>query len=551
MLSKDVKEFIIMFVDPEWNEKTEQLVTVFDHALDIPPDRAVGKLPELINSALTALSVAKPTDFENLIPAINKIEQFGKHIMSFVAPEKLQKRPRDSQGFEKSAWFLSDVLKDGLGLVPYNCSLEANPEKCRTPEKYFCAAYSTRNAESHVAPTMDCHTAMKNVLYILCVYLLIVKKYARKIEQVYHFSLIQQEMDLLSYTKKILFDYKEQRAFYVPLEWISRSGADSKKQTLQVSEIINKPDQRIKLTGQAGSGKTFFLKNLEYRLAEAINTAQNNCVYTIPVYIKLIDLLANDHASLHKLFAERTGLSEEFAKTNIASSNFLLLLDGYDEISDRELKRTLAAQLDQLIRDGAQIIITDRAVAASAIPLSNLLTEYYPQKLSEKEYSALIEKYCNDRPGKAELLEKLKSVPAYFSGFKTPLQIRRLCELCSYNGTIPESPSELTDQYISFLLDREAQEKKNPNTQPLQVFLCALSFEEGAPWLELKVHSVFANWKEKLGYTFADTMECFHLALDLGLLCCVDGVKMRYNFSDEEFSVAFQDLGERLGLLDI
>ena len=551
MLTEKVKELIISYVLSDIKD-AEYLVTVFDHALDIPPvNSSLGKLKGLVTSGLEALSEAKVTELENMIPLVNKIEQFGKHILFLVYPEKLHKKPHDRYGAEKAQWELSNVLKqEGLAMVQDNFNLNSDPEKHSAPEKYIVIAYMTRNAESHNTPTMDNGVAYQYVKGILCAYCLIVRKYAKQIEKIYQFSVINQKMDLPEYLKKITSEYKDQRSVYVPLEWISRGTTNKKDQRLQVSQIIQDPNLRVKIAGQAGSGKTFFLKNLEYCLADAIKTDENN-IFTIPVYIKLIDLLTQDRASLLKLFVEKTGLPEDYVSENMASNSFLLLLDGYDEISDREIKRSLAAQLDQLIRDGAQIIIADRAVAPGAIPLSNMLMEYNPQELSENEYRRLIENYCAESAVKKELLERLTNTPVFFARFKTPLQIRQLSEVCNHTGTVPESPSQFTDQYISFLLGREAQEKKNPNTQPLRVFLCALSLEGGAPWSELKIHSVFAKWKEKLGYTYTDTMDCFHIALDLGFLGLVDGDEMKYDFVDEEFSIAFQDMAERMGFYDI
>ena len=359
-------------------------------------------------------------------------------------------------------------------------------------------------------------------------------------------TLIHNSIDLSKYAKAIREAYKPMKEAYVPLSWLIPSEKESVNNTVNSDSIIMNPAHQLRITGQAGSGKTFFLKNIEYRLAQKLLQNSANSI-VLPVFIKLIDISSPANTSLTDMFAERLKLSQSLAKEIIAAPCIVLLLDGFDEISDPGIRRSVAFQVDMLLEEGAQVLITDRGSGSSI--LSRKLKDCLPQKLIPSDYSAFVSKYALSETIKAELNRIVSETGAFPVPLKTPLQIKQYIEMCEYSGQAVYADGPFTDSYIEYLIGREYQEKKDFNAEPLKVLLCGLSLENGAPWQKIRIQKIFADWKTKLGYVNTDTIACFQLALELGFLKSTGNDC--YNFSSVEFEVAFQGISEKLGLLEL
>ena len=573
MLTKDTKEYLCKKLanlnrsNNKLNiDNINRMMETFDHSLEIVPHESVELVTTLIKNAIEDFVYGGMEKAPESVQGINKIEQYSKHIMYIVNPDKMHSNPLREwfSGRNRnidSEWELADVYKEGLELVDPSINLKKKGEKAIralienpntrivAPEGYYLIAYVARNEESHEAIKRDEYLAYQVVLSIIMSYLLIADKYSLRIESLYAYTKIQNSMNLNDYYNQILNEKKDRIKKYVPLSWINstKNGVGS---LLLPDGIRNLKRRQIKVVASAGSGKTFFLEKIECMLAQAFFRPDND-THLVPVYLRLIDLLRKESNSIEELFAEKTGIAIENIEEYMCNSSIVLLLDGYDEISDLNLKRNIAVKIDSLVSSNANIIITDREVN-SRIPLSKGLVCYIPQKMNAKNYKSLIYTYTQNDDIRDQLLSKLENDPSFFElNYETPLKVVNMIEICDFNGAIIDDQSDLTDAYIQYIFDRESQQKKNPLTKPLQRLMAGLALDAldvDGLFSEAMILASFAKWK--LGGE-CDTDACFALALQLGFIVRdLDESSTKYRFYNDEFFVSFLDSAEEMGMLD-
>ncbi len=549
------------------NENTlKKMIEVFDHSLDIEPVQDVAMAPINIVNAIERYLEGGMEKAPECVEVFNKIEQYSKHILFATKPKLLNTTPERKwdQAHKNNSkdWELKDVYVEGLKILDEKIqlkkegdalvdSLVKNPTiPISSLKDFYLVAYSTRNLEDHWAIKREAYLANKVILCVIMAYMLIADKYSTVIEKLYGYARVKNCLDIDDFLKKVLSEKQNKLNRYVPLAWIEYSKNNNNKMLLpdKVEELSQK---HIRIVGDAGTGKTVFLEKIECLLAQRCIDSEKK-YNLIPIYLRLIELSRQGLSSIKALFINKTGISEDEADALMVNKSILLLLDGYDEIStaDKALKREIAIEVETLVSRDANIIITDRSLN-SMPPLSKDLLCYTPQKMVQSNYKELISKYSQNEDIKNELLRKVDSSPEFFDrGFNTPLKIVNLVEICDFNGTIIEDQSNIKNAYIQFLFDREAQQKKNPLTKPLQRLLAGLALEDEESFSEAMILSVFSKWKTKLGYE-CDTDACLSLAIQLGIIVEeADDSHIEYHFN-EDFYVAFLDLADRFGLIDL
>ncbi len=570
MLSEEAKsglcEKILLYltgVNKNITESTlKRMIDIFDHSLEIEPVNDVELVPVILRDEIEKFLARGVDKSYECVKGINVIEQYCKHIMYSVRPYLLSTAPKrewdSGNGSTGKKWQLADVYKEGLRLVEPGKNLTQESAKALEalkenpispvafPEGYYYIAYVTRNNESHDAIKRHPYVANQVALCIIMTYLLIADKYSSAIESRYEYAKISKYIDLHEYLNAIVAEKSMRLEKYVPLSW--KEYSRGKENVLLLPDrITGLPKQQLKVVGHAGSGKTFFLEKIELLLAQNYFNP-DNVSHLIPVYLRLIDLIGTTSDSIEALFATKTGISIDAADEFMCNKNVLLLLDGYDEISEKSLKQRAAIKIDYLVHNNANIIVTDREIN-SRIPLSDGLECYIPQKLESVDIRHLIEMYAQKNEIKKDLLNKLDSTPEYFNSFDTPLKLVNLIEISDYNGAVLEDQSNLTGAYIQSLFDRESQKNKNPLTKPLQSLLAGLALEGEGPFSQAKISAIFTSWQTKLGYD-CSADACFRLATQLGILISSEE-ENQYTFCNEEFFITFLVMAEKIGLMDL
>ena len=81
---------------------------------------------------------------------------------------------------------------------------------------------------------------------------------------------------------------------------------------------------------------------------------------------------------------------------------------------------------------------------------------------------------------------------------------------------------DMTGDYIAMLMEREAVEKKEPNTRYLEYYLediaWVLANSQEKKQREAKILSIMAEVNRNKSFTAPDTLYCLNLAIGMGIL---------------------------------
>ncbi|BBO59961.1 NACHT domain-containing protein [Mycoavidus sp. B2-EB] len=126
----------------------------------------------------------------------------------------------------------------------------------------------------------------------------------------------------------------------------------------KVQDFLNSDKKVLLLLGEAGSGKSTFNRDLAVSLWEVYTQASAVKNSPIPVFIQLSSSELKSKPNLVERFFEIQGFSKEQIKELQTKHRFVLILDGFDEIRDRQQDFYKDNQLNNW-RD-AKIIISSR-----------------------------------------------------------------------------------------------------------------------------------------------------------------------------------------------
>ncbi len=152
-------------------------------------------------------------------------------------------------------------------------------------------------------------------------------------------------------------EIKDALANYVSLEGMPLDDSTRFDLKSKVQDFLNSDKKVLLLLGEAGSGKSTFTRHLAIGLWEAYlqpGTVEGN---PIPVFIQLSSL-PESNRNLVEAFFETQGFSKEQIKALQSEHRFVLILDGFDEIQDRQRNFHKDNHLDDW--KDAKIIVSSR-----------------------------------------------------------------------------------------------------------------------------------------------------------------------------------------------
>ncbi len=163
----------------------------------------------------------------------------------------------------------------------------------------------------------------------------------------------------LNYLKGLEKDREVKAALanYVSLEGMPLHDSTRFDLESKVRDFLNSDKRTLLLLGEAGSGKSTFNRHLAVSLWEAYTQADMIEDMPIPVFIELSSLSWSSQ-NLVEAFFEIQGFSKEQIKELQSKHQFVLILDGFDEIEHRQQIFYKDNELDDW-RD-AKIIISSR-----------------------------------------------------------------------------------------------------------------------------------------------------------------------------------------------
>lgn len=243
-----------------------------------------------------------------------------------------------------------------------------------------------------------------------------------------------------------LYDFYYQRS----IQWDDKT----KVRITSLDEIPSSGSCLIE--GHVGQGKSIFLR---YLCCQEIRKKTN---VRIPIFIELRFLSQkNDLKSLifdgfHKLGFQ---ISDDLLKTYAASGQFVLLLDAFDEVDEKEVSSSIK-YLDTLSSTfpALQIIVTSRPDSSLRGLALFRIIKLAP--LTPAEYEPILRKIVkDDKLAKEIRLAIRKSTSGVRSLLTTPLLITLLVIVYRSSQTIPDNIADFYNKLFEVVFQRHDQTK--------------------------------------------------------------------------------------------
>ncbi len=206
--------------------------------------------------------------------------------------------------------------------------------------------------------------------------------------------------------------------------------------------------KQLIILGRLGSGKTTFLK----RLAMLCNRG-NFLANQVPIFIELkFWAQIPEHPRLITFIAQELSASVDTIHQMLQAGHGLILLDGWDEISDQDHDRVLT-EIQQFAQDysGSHIVMTCRIAAREYI--FQQFTEVEIADFNPKQINIFTKKWFSPHNSmKTTFLNELEKRPSVKDWASNPLLLTLLCLRFKKLNKFPDSRLDLYDQVIEILL---------------------------------------------------------------------------------------------------
>lgn len=318
-------------------------------------------------------------------------------------------------------------------------------------------------------------------------------------------SLSEHINDIKSWSREIgfkdLLGVKNISAIYIELDTYLtplRSHIDpcELSQMKPLTRAVFDDESNCVILGQPGAGKTTSMKKLCSLFFDDKDTLHTK--YNIPLLIRLREInpiLGVQTVLLDKL-SEIIAISFQFKNykntftpdsidSNTVYSAFtallnelkpLIILDGFDEISDHETRENIVNELRSLSRilTTAKFVITCRSGEFN-YNLSNTST-FEIASLNDVQISMFVEKWLGNKDEGRKFITEVKNSPYADTAIK-PLALAHLCAIYERIGKIPDRPKTVYRKIVGLLIEEWDEQRSVKRVSSYAAFEADRKFE--------------------------------------------------------------------------
>jgi len=452
-----------------------------------------------------------------------------------------------------------DALKEaGYSGPNYKISV-VDPERIREAKllRHYVRAYQARNAVGHAVKASEREWGLRRNSVIM-VYLDKSLQYKDEINKVYSIQETKQHFKSHDYIKEVVADYRERAQRYVMVYWNSISNF-SDVEGIETKDLANdtRKSHVVKLIGPAGIGKSEALHYMQFRQANdwfyEDNWRKPDIVKEgkLPIYIPLIEL--RNGITIREKMCNVLKVRDEYLDMVLSAFTCTLYLDGYNEITDLNVRARVAKEINEMIDHykELQFIIADRSDKSTPMYAQNSAL-YQINKLSKEQIENFFMRNCVDEKGERKIDIYDKIMDAYQDGmswlnrYATPLMLVSIVEMVTKGEECPEDITEFYEKYIEYLFRREEIEKNDIRMYTLKSCLRVLAGERLQNG-EKSIHGerIIEDWIKDRNLAPEEARQILELAHRMGFLETKDDAQY-YGFKNNEIASYFYELYRQL-----
>lgn len=240
-----------------------------------------------------------------------------------------------------------------------------------------------------------------------------------------------------------------------------------------MNSIFTNCVDNLVILGDLGAGKTTLVKKLCQSLILKDEKYYNSLTFPILIRLREINGYSAEIPSLvfFEFLLNKLGfVLRDFSKDQIRNANsyttnlkrivcdfledinILLLLDGYDEINDLKVRKTVIEDLEMLSNSfvKSKVIITSRT-AEFIFDVSNTTT-YEIAPLNDDQIDVFINQYINKKDEAKKFKLQLFETP-YFDTSRKPLALAHLCAIYERYHSLPSKPKTVYKKIVSLYIE--------------------------------------------------------------------------------------------------
>jgi len=290
---------------------------------------------------------------------------------------------------------------------------------------------------------------------------------------------------------------------YIPLTTSAGPGAFAELAVRKPAEPDDEAKQpRFVITGDPGSGKTTFLRNIAYKMCEDFPRAP---AARLPILIRIAELAEHVRACRHRRegptvaapawlphwLAVRSaqfdwGLDEPFFERKLKAGEAAVLLDGLDEAPNRTEREAMARLLENATRayDKCSFVVTTRPLAYQG---QAVLADFETANIAPLEPQAIeafLQRWCgalfSESPASsashlAELSGALRAHVEIRRMARNPVMLTSLAVVHWNERRLPEQRADLYESILIWLARSREQRPDRPTAERCLMLLQQLA----------------------------------------------------------------------------